>query len=76
MDYEKRFLDPGRNGEIRIEIPMGFLNPGKYYISLGMYDKTNRFPYDHIEYAVNFTRTGEIRDYSGPIKPNIKWETK
>ncbi|MCK4524521.1 ABC transporter ATP-binding protein [candidate division WOR-3 bacterium] len=76
LDYEKRFLNPGRNGEIRIKIPMGFLNPGKYYISLGMYDKTNRFPYDHIEYAVNFTRTGEIRDYSGPIKPNIKWETK
>ncbi len=76
MDYERQFLNPNKTGEIRIRIPMGFLNPGKYYISLGMYDKTNRFPYDHIEYAVNFTRTGEIRDYSGPVKPNIEWEIK
>ncbi len=64
------------NGEITVSIDSGLLNPGKYFITLGMYDKTNRFPFDHIDYAMSFEKRGEIRDYTGSVKIPVNWKNK
>lgn len=74
LDYKGRMLALKDKGSLRIEADISSLNPGIYYVTLGLYDKSNRFPYDHIDYALSFTIKGEKRDYIGPIKIPVKWD--
>lgn len=74
-DIEGRFLNLSDNGRIEMSFSSEKLNPGKYYLSIALYDKTNRFPLDHIDYALNFRISGESRDYMGFLHLDAKWRS-
>ena len=50
------------------------LNPGHYFITVGIYDRSNRFAFDHIDYAESFRIEGSAHDYLGSIDLNVQWE--
>lgn len=73
LDCTGNMLMLEKRGEMLVETDISMLNPGIYYISLGLYDKNNRFPYDHIDYAMSFTISGEKKDYLGPVSLPVEW---
>lgn len=74
-DYEGRFLKTEAAGKFIFGFSTKMLNPGKYFISIALYDETNRFPYDHIDFADSFIISGERKHYHGVMKIEAEWKT-
>lgn len=69
-----RLLHAEQTGRIEMEFSTASLNPGNYYLTLALYDSTNRFPLDHIDYALRFTIKGKHAEHMGYINLDVKWK--
>jgi len=74
-DYKNKFYEPKKEGEYIFSFSTDFLNPGKYFVSIAVYDESNRFPYDHIDFADSFILKGEKKHYHGIMKIEAEWKT-
>ncbi len=72
-DNNNTFINFKKEGTIGFQFSSESLLPGKYYLTIALYDKTNRFAFDHIEYADYFYIEGERKEYSGFIDIKTKW---
>lgn len=61
-------------GTVNASFSSSLLNPGHYYITVGIYDETNKFPFDRHDYAEDFTVSGLSREYMGSTDLNVKWD--
>lgn len=75
-DYIDEYAEFHKTGFLEFSFKPKSLNPGKYYLTVALYDRTNRFPYDHIDFAEYFIIKGKKANHLGLIKFPVRWKVK
>lgn len=75
-EYANSLVEFSDSGTFSFSFKTMTLNPGKYFLTVALYDSTNRFPYDHIDHADYFIIDGPRRKHLGPVKLPVKWKIK
>ncbi|MDD3803642.1 MAG: ABC transporter ATP-binding protein [bacterium] len=75
-DYADALVQFSDEGSLSFSFKNVALNPGKYFLTLALYDSTNRFPYDHIDHADFYVLKGLKKKHLGTVKIPVKWNIK
>jgi len=80
VDYEPKFLDERPVGyyKTKVTIPSKWLNEGKYFLTIGIWNYKNYDNLDRLEDVTTFTITDIGTLYKGRygiFQPYLKWET-
>ncbi|MGE3062925.1 MAG: ABC transporter ATP-binding protein [bacterium] len=75
-DYANTLIAFQEEGTLSFSFRNLSLNPGKYFLTVALYDISNRFPYDHIDHADYYILNGAKRKHLGIVRLPVKWNIK